>query len=131
MSTSIIQGLSDWLEDCPVVDVVDVLQTEMSEEGLYKQPTIETVKYIDGSEKRTEHWYVLFMRSSKLRKHRVSDAEVLEQFEGWIATQDLAENYPDIGHEVLEIGSSDGYYMSERDNDVAVYQATITLTYIR
>lgn len=131
MSNSIIKGLSDWIDTCPVVEVVDVLQTEMGEEGLYKQPTIETVKHIDGSEQRTEHWYILFMRSSKLRKARLSDAEVLEQFEDWVIAQDLEENYPDIGHEVLEIGSSDGYYMTERDKDVAVYQATITLKYLR
>lgn len=128
---SVIQGLLTWLKTCPVIDLVDVSQTQVGQEGLYKQATIETEKFLDGTERRTEHWYVLFMKPSKLKKNRISDAEVLEQFENWITEKELSEDYPDIGYTVTDVDISNGYYMMEREADTVVYQATLTLSYIR
>ncbi len=129
-------GIIEWFQTCPYVS--DVSEFDISQvsadspvAGLYKQPAITRQRLIDGSLIITESYYLLFRRDAKVRTERFGNEQFLESVEGWIDDQEMAENYPSIGHEVHRIEATNAFYMLERDKDNAVYQLTISLTYLK
>ena len=131
-----IKGLIEGFKACPEIEDVDEIDvSQLAPEdpaaGLYKQPTISTQKLIDGSEIRTETYYLLFLRPMNLRSERVDNEDYLEAIEGWIWEQELSENYPDIGYPVHGIEMSNAFYMLSRTEDNAAYQFTVSITYER
>ncbi len=130
------QNIIDWFTECELVDNViefDVNQLAAKDDaaGLYKQPAVTREKLIDGSEIVTENYYLLFRRAAQLKADRVSNDDFLEQVEDWLIKQEFAENYPDIGYPVYEIGISNSFYMLERDTNEAIYQLSISIKYER
>ena len=131
-----IKGLIDWFKTCPQIeDVTEIDVSQLAPEdpaaGLYKQPTVSTQQLIDGSEIRTETYYLLFLRPMQLQSERVDNEEYLENIENWIWEQEMAEKYPDIGYPVHEIEMSNAFYMLSRTEDNAAYQFTVSITYER
>ena len=124
-----IKGLLEWFKTCPEIeDITEIDVSQLAPEdpaaGLYKQPTITVQKLIDGSEIRTETYYLLFLRPMNLRTERVDNEEYLETVEDWIWAQELAENYPDIGYPVHSIDMSNAFYMLSRPEDSAASHFT-------
>ena len=131
-----VKGLIDWFKTCPQIeDVAEIDVSQLAPEdpaaGLYKQPTITTQKLIDGSEIRTETYYLLFLRPMNLPQERVDNEEYLEAIEDWIWEQEQIGSYPDIGHPVHSVEMSSAFYMLSRTEDDAAYQFTISITYER
>lgn len=131
-----IKGLIKWFESCPLIEEVseiDVCQLNPQDPAvaLYKQPGVTVQRLIDGSEIRTENYYLLFLRPMKLKNERVSNEEYLENIEEWVWDQEMAENYPDIGHPIHNIEMSNAFYMMSRTEDEAEYQFTVSITYER
>ena len=127
----IAEGLKNWIEECPYIQVVDISTVKRDGNGLYKQAAVEIEECIDGSEIRIENWYILVQRSNQLPSERLNAEETMENFENWIFEQNLEENYPDIGYAVCSVGISNGYVLMDTENDEAVYQGTLQVEYIK
>lgn len=106
----------------------DRLRAEAESLGIYKQPTNETVDYIDGSTLCTDYFYIVARQEAQEERDRVSNQEFLEQFEQWIEEQNYKSNYPQ-GHNIEEILVASSFYMQETDGEQAVYQISVGVTY--
>nr|DAU01191.1 MAG TPA: Minor capsid protein from bacteriophage [Caudoviricetes sp.] len=106
----------------------DRLRAEAESLGIYKQPTNETVDYIDGSTLCTDYFYIVARQEAQEERDRVSNQEFLEQFEQWIAEQNYKSNYPQ-GYNIEEISVANSFYMQETDGEQAVYQISVGVTY--
>lgn len=121
------------MKECPGLAVcddfdTDRLRAEAESLGIYKQPTNETVDYIDGSTLCTDYFYIVARQEAQEERDRVSNQEFLEQFEQWIAEQNYKSNYPQ-GHNIEEISVANSFYMQETDGEQAVYQISVGVTY--
>lgn len=128
-------GIIEWLETCPYIEGVaefDVNQLDDEQAaGIFKQPAITREELIDGSEIITENYYMLFRRSAQIKAERLSNDDLIEAVETWVAEQAMKGIYPDIGYRVFEIDYSNAGYMIERDDKDAIYQLTIEVKYER
>nr|DAN70022.1 MAG TPA: Minor capsid protein from bacteriophage [Caudoviricetes sp.] len=121
------------MKECPGLALcddfdTDRLRAEAESLGIYKQPTNETVDYIDGSTLCTDYFYIVARQEAQEESDRVSNQEFLEQFEQWIAEQNYKSNYPQ-GHNIEEISVANSFYMQETDGEQAVYQISVGVTY--
>nr|DAW31465.1 MAG TPA: Minor capsid protein from bacteriophage [Caudoviricetes sp.]DAX90653.1 MAG TPA: Minor capsid protein from bacteriophage [Caudoviricetes sp.] len=121
------------MKECPGLALcddfdTDRLRAEAESLGIYKQPTNETVDYIDGSTLCTDYFYIVARQEAQEERDRVSNQEFLEQFEQWIAEQNYKSNYPQ-GYNIEEISVANSFYMQETDGEQAVYQISVGVTY--
>lgn len=121
------------MKECPGLALcddfdTDRLRAEAESLGIYKQPTNETVDYIDGSTLCTDYFYIVARQEAQEERDRASNQEFLEQFEQWIAEQNYKSNYPQ-GHNIEEISVANSFYMQETDGEQAVYQISVGVTY--
>lgn len=121
------------MKECPGLALcddfdTDRLRAEAESLGIYKQPTNETVDYIDGSTLCTDFFYIVARQEAQEERDRVSNQEFLEQFEQWIAEQNYKSNYPQ-GYNIEEISVANSFYMQETDGEQAVYQISVGVTY--
>lgn len=121
------------MKECPGLALcddfnTDRLRAEAESLGIYKQPTNETVDYIDGSTLCTDYFYIVARQEAQAERDRVSNQEFLEQFEQWIAEQNYKSNYPQ-GYNIEEISVANSFYMQETDGEQAVYQISVGVTY--
>ena len=121
------------MKECPGLALcddfdTDRLRAEAESLGIYKQPTNETVDYIDGSTLCTDYFYIVARQEAQEERDRVSNQEFLEQFEQWIAEQNYKSNYPQ-GHNIEDISVANSFYMQETDGEQAVYQISVGVTY--
>lgn len=121
------------MKECPGLALcddfdTDRLRAEAESLGIYKQPTNETVDYIDGSTLCTDYYYIVARQEAQEERDRVSNQEFLEQFEQWIAEQNYKSNYPQ-GYNIEEILVANSFYMQETDGEQAVYQISVGVTY--
>lgn len=129
-------GVVDWLSACPFLDKIEAidvnqLSPELEALGVYKQPTRTVTEMIDGGATINEIYYLLFRQPAQLAQERLSSEEYLEKVEGWIEDQNWVENFPQIGSAVHDVEVVNTFYMMDRDDDEAVYQLSIAITYER
>jgi hypothetical protein len=127
------ESIKIWMKECPGLALcddfdTDRLRAEAESLGIYKQPTNETVDYIDGSTLCTDYFYIVARQEAQEERDRVSNQEFLEQFEQWIAEQNYKSNYPQ-GHKIEDISVVNSFYMQETDGEQAVYQISVGVTY--
>lgn len=129
---TISDALKSWLSTYPGLELVgtDRLEADPESYGLYKQPTIEERKYIDGSSLRTEFYYFLARQNAQQEIDRRENYDFLENLETWVDEQLFKENIPKIdGFE--EIGIANSFYLQDETVEEAVYQIGIYVTYLR
>ena len=129
---TISDALKSWLSTYPGLELVgtDRLEADPESYGLYKQPTIEEVKYIDGSSLRTEFYYFLARQNAQQEIDRRESYDFLESLEAWVDRQLFEENVPKIdGFE--DIGIMNSFYLQDETVEEAVYQIGIYVTYLR
>lgn len=129
-------GVVDWLSTCPFLDKIEAidvnqLSPELEALGVYKQPTRTVTEMIDGGAIINEIYYLLFRQPAQLAQERLSSEEYLEKVEGWIEDQNWVENFPQIRATVHDVEVVNAFYMMDRDDDEAVYQLSIAITYER
>ena len=129
-------GVVDWLSACPFLDKIEAidvnqLSPDLEALGVYKQPTRTVTELIDGGAIINEIYYLLFRQPAQLAQERLSSEEYLEKVEGWIEDQNWVENFPQIGSAVHDVEVVNTFYMMDRDDDEAVYQLSIAITYER
>ena len=126
----------DWLKACPFLadlEAIDVnqLSPELEALGVYKQPTRTVTELIDGGAIVTEIFYLLFRQPAQLAQERMSSEEYLEKVESWIEEQTWADNLPEIGARVYSVETIDTFYMMDREENDAIYQLSMSVTYER
>lgn len=129
-------GVVGWLSACPFLDKIEAidvnqLSPDLEALGVYKQPTRTVTELIDGSAIINEIYYLLFRQPAQLAQERLSSEEYLEKVEGWIEDQNWGENFLQIGSAVHDVEVVNTFYMMDRDDDEAVYQLSIAITYER
>ena len=129
-------GVVDWLKACPFLadlEAIDVnqLSPELEALGVYKQPTRMVTELIDGGAIVTESFYLLFRQPAQLAQERMSSEEYLEKVESWIEEQTWADNLPEIGARVYSVETIDTFYMMDREENDAIYQLSMLVTYER
>ena len=129
-------GVVDWLKACPFLadlEAIDVnqLSPELEALGVYKQPTRTVTELIDGGAIVTEIFYLLFRQPAQLAQERMSSEEYLEKVESWIEEQTWADNLPEIGARVYSVETIDTFYMMDREENDAIYQLSMSVTYER
>lgn len=131
---TVSEALKAWLKTCPIASVVDVdtdrLEAQAEACGIYKQANRVVVDYVDGSKLITEYYYFLTRQATDLESDRVGNQEFLENLEHWIDDQNEIGALPNYdGVETVEI--TNGFYMQESEEDEAVYQVSLGITYLR
>lgn len=129
---TISDALKAWLSKYPGLEIVETDRLSANPEscGLYKQPTVEEVKYIDGSSLRTDFYYFLARENAQQEIDRRENYDFLEKLEEWIDLQLAKENAPKIeGFE--DVGIANSFYLQDETEEEAVYQIGIYVTYLR
>lgn len=129
---TISSALKEWLSKYDGFELIDTDRLEATPEsyGLYKQPTIEEIKYVDGTALRTEFYYFLARENSQLESYRKENHDVLESFERWIENQVEAGNVPKIKN-FDEVGITNSFYLQEEDDEESIYQLGIYVTFLK
>lgn len=125
-------AIKKWLLKFQQIKIIDTDRVGANPEnyGLYKQPVLDEVKYIDGSGLRTEYYYFLARENAQQEIDRRENYDLLEGLEVWIDTQVAKGNTPEIeGFE--EIGIANSFYLQEETEEEAVYQIGIYVSYLR
>ena len=142
-------GVVDWLSACPFLDKIEAidvnqLSPELEALGVYKQPTRTVTEMIDGGAIINEIYYLLFRQPAQLAQERLSSEEYLEKVTGVafktlltdfytaIAAGETSGAYGFYGDRVVhDVEVVNTFYMMDRDDDEAVYQLSIAITYER
>lgn len=110
----------------------DQLSGEAGSYGLYKQPTTESVAFVDGSRDVTEYYNLLARQASKSDFSRVSNQAWMEALEDWVRQQNQARNLPvlDGGRTCNGIAVSVSAYMIDAaETGTAEYQIAVAINY--
>lgn len=129
---TISDALKIWLSKYSGLEIVetDRLNANPESYGLYKQPTVEEIKYIDGSSLRTDFYYFLARENAQQEIDRRENYDFLEKLEEWIELQLFKDNTPPIeGFE--DVGIANSFYLQDETEEEAVYQIGIYVTYLR
>ena len=101
--------------------------------GLFKSPSREVDKNIDGSMKITEYYQFFAKQVAVSEADRADSDEWLEEFTYWLDDFDMIYEYPAIdgNRQIVDISAS-GCPTPFEDNDGEIlYQISLTVTYMR
>lgn len=102
--------------------------------GLFKSPTRDIRKNIDGSSEITEH-YQFFAKQDGISEVDRKDSDAfLEDLTYWMDDYSLKYNYPviDGNREIIDISITGcPYSMDVENNNEVVYQMLLSITYTR
>lgn len=102
--------------------------------GLFKSPSRERVRNIDGSFEITEHYQFFAKQAGVSEVDRKDSDEFLEDLTYWMDDYSSNYQYPPIGggRSVLDISMTGcPYPMEVENNNEVVYQITLSITYTR
>jgi len=103
--------------------------------GLYKSPSRDIYRKVDGSTTITEYFQFYASQNSISEDERMEDDEWLEAFVYWVDDYPLLNEYPDVSSEDtrtvtnIEAGGSPTPFRD--DNNGIMYQIAISITYER
>jgi hypothetical protein len=126
------EKIKTWLKRCDLVVVEDVdtdrLEAQVESIGIYKQAQRDVTEFVDGSKVVSEYYYFLTRRNAQLETERINSQAFLAMIEDWVEEQDRIGNLPDV-EGIESVFIANGYYMIDIENDDAVYQISIGITY--
>lgn len=133
ISESIIQWLYTF-GDIAINERVNTDQLEAAARsmGLYATPQTTVQGYIDGSRSVTAYYTFLVRDASQDDASRKSNQEWLEGLQSWVQLQSLGGSLPVLseGKTCQAVGIANTFYMQSQAEEEAVYQMTISITYI-
>lgn len=126
------EKIKTWLSGCSFLRVWDI-DTDRVEEGaehigVYKQAQRDVTEFVDGSKVVNEYYYFLLREDAQLEHDRKLSNNLMAVLEDWIEEQDRIGNLPDV-EGIESVFIANGYYMIDIENDDAVYQISIGITY--
>ena len=131
--------IKNWLETYEDIDfsqlATDFVDSDLGSYGIFKSPSKETVKCISGDSIVTEYYQFFGRMATNLENERIDNEQVLADFEDWVETQDLEENYPDLStvgkYECEEIAITNSATIIDQKDNEALYQITVGITYVK
>lgn len=134
---TVAECLKDWLNgfDSAVFEDIDIDMVE-SENGSYsisKSPNKTVTPYNDGSSLVTEYYQFFARQASQLNEQRIDNMQLLSDFEDWIEDKDFNGEYPVLPtkYTCQEIGVNSSASITSVEEDNAIYQITIAITYLK
>lgn len=131
------QCLIDWLKQYGGMDfsemLTDFIDAPEGAVSLYKTPERNETLFIDGSRQITDYYNLFARKSTQEDDERVENNALLENLGEWIEDKEIEEDYPTLpnGMTPLEIGVSDSASITSQEDKSAIYQITISLTYLK
>lgn len=130
--------LKEWLNTYPKVDFGDI-DTDIikGEDGysIFKSPNKTIINYNDGSSLNTEYYQFFAKQSAMLDEERISNQQLMTDFENWIDDKNFNEKYPDLSKtgklKCTEISINNSSTITYEKDDTAVYQITIAIEYLK
>lgn len=111
----------------------DFLESDLESYEIFKSPNRDIKQYTDGSSLVTEYYQFYGRKATTADSERVSNQQVLADFENWIETKNFDEEYPDlsqVGNLICqEISIENSATIIDQTDSSAVYQITIKITY--
>lgn len=100
--------------------------------GLFKSPSRDFVRKVDGSTTITEYYQFFASQKSISESERLEDDEWLEDFIYWLDDYPIEYDYPIIDEQrrVIDISAA-GCPTPMSDNNGMMYQITLKITYER
>lgn len=133
---SITEGLIAWLESFNPEDGkamtsinTDVQPAKPNSFSVAKEPMENVRTFISGKSIVTGHYTLMARFPSTSEADRKRNAKWGEMIDTWVRAQSVARNYPDIGAKVLSVRISTPFYLGETDNQIGLYQLTISIQY--
>lgn len=101
--------------------------------GLFKSPSRDFTRNIDGSAKITEYYQFFAFQKSLSESERKEDDEWLEEFTYWIDDYPIINDYPalDGGRYVVDISATGSPTPMTDSNNGILYQIALSITYER
>lgn len=101
--------------------------------GLFKSPSRDFVRNVDGTSQITEYYEFLASQKSISDSERIEDDEWLEAFVYWVDDFVLTYEYPamDNGRRCIDIEVTGVPYPMTNEKDHMVYQMLLSITYER
>ena len=101
--------------------------------GLFKSPSRDFERRVDGSAKITEYFQFLAAQRSIAEEERKEDDEWLESFTYWLDDYPVIYTYPELdgSRRVLDIKATGSTTPLTDDNNRIVYQMLLSITYER
>lgn len=133
---TVSEALAKWLPvsiEKGIVIQTQELQATPDSSGLYRGPERNLSVFNDGSYKITEHYQMLVRKANKTEAERRENDAFFEELVYWIDDKNYCGDLPLLDgkrrcEEVLLTGSPYIYYS---DEDSAVYQLSLSVTYVR
>lgn len=109
------------------------LSAEADKYGLFKSPSREIIRSIDGSDSITEHYQFYIRQDGISEINRTDSDEFLESLTYWIDDYSFYHEYPplDGGRIVTNITATGCPYSYEADSNKVIYQIALSITYTR
>ena len=133
---TIAKYISDFISEYLVDVVIDTnhLGGGADKYGLFKTPTRNIVRHLDGSFDITEHYQFFATQANVSEADRKDSDEFLENLVYWVDDYSANYQYPAIdgGRTVTNISMTGcPYPMEVENNNEVVYQILLSITYTR
>lgn len=134
---TVSKAIAKWLEsyDMKAVRVeTDQVGEGADSLGIFKSPNREIQPYNDSSYQITEYYQLFVVREGQEERDRKDNDEWLERFAYWVDDCQYMGKFPqmDGNRKCVDIELSGTPYMFEtKENNTAVYQISLKITYLR
>lgn len=134
---TVSKAIAKWLEayEMKAVKVsTDQVGEGADSLGIFKSPNRETSAYLDDSYLITEYYQLFVVRDNQEDLERNENDEWLENFAYWVDDCQYVQAFPELdnGRKCTDIWMASTPYMFEaRENNTALYQISLGITYSR
>ncbi len=136
MVNSIIEGLQDYLSDCPLFADFNIganwKEDEPDSAGIIEDNTDTLDTYLSGTQLKQLHASIYLGALSDADFLRLKNSSFMEQIRRWFKQQSAKESFPEMpdGYTPQEISADEGIpFEYESDGRKCTYQIRITLEY--
>lgn len=135
---TVAECLKKWLNTYPNADFGEI-DTDIIEDKdgytIFKSPNKTAISYSDGSSLNTEYYQFFAKQSAMLDEERISNQQLMADFENWIDEKNFNEEYPDLSEtgklQCTEISINNSATITYENEDKATYQITIAIEYLK
>lgn len=109
----------------------DALQSVSASYGLMKAPQENVKKYLSGREVHSDYYQFMARLDSGTNGDRIDNQAWFEGLTKWVSEKSREKDFPVLreGLHCTGISIASPFYMGSGDNNTAVYQMTISITY--
>lgn len=134
---TVSKAITEWLKCYDMTAVVidtDQVGDGADSLGIFKSPNRDVKLYNDCSYQISEHYHLFVVRDGHEPRDRAENDEWLENFAYWVDDRQYSGDFPELDNrrKCTDIELAGTPYMFEtRENNTAVYQISLKITYLR